>query len=257
MNTRTIVTVRQTFLSCLLLLTPLLLPGCSRDVMVSTVLEDSAGLRPGDKVYLESGEVGFVDSIEVTEQTPGFTIDIGLYPQHAELIQEDAVAYVPPEGPPMLRLLNPSEPAAPVAPGDRLKGLTPLELAIWQVSDAAGRASSLVEALALRIDHYFDSEDWEQTRAEIDDEISGLATSSRTTAERVAEELQALVESLTEQAADSASELSEEVARIEAEIARLQAEGHEELADSLRRLLDSIEDMAQPVPDHEPPLQEA
>jgi ABC-type transporter Mla subunit MlaD len=253
MNTQTVSAFLRSFFSCLLLVVLFLLSGCSRDVMVSTVLEDTAGLRPGDRVYLDSGEVGVVDSIEATEQTPGFTVDFGLYPQNAELIQKNAVAYVPPEGPPMLVLLNPSEPAAPVAPGGRLKGLSPLELAIWQVSDAAGRASSLMEALALRIDNYFESEEWEKARADIDDEISGLAASSRATAEHVAEELQVLIESLTETVAGSANELSEELTRIEEEIATLEMQGHEELAGSLRGLLERIEMMTRPEPDRESP----
>ena len=238
--------MRGSLFGCMVLAVLLLLSGCSRGVAVSTVLEDSAGLRAGDKVYLDAREVGAVGSIEANGQTPGFTVEIDLDPAHAELVQRNAIAYVPPESPPMLVLLNPSELAPPVTPGDRIKGLTPLELAIWQVSDVAGQASSLMEALALRIDSYFESEDWAQTRAEIDEEISGLAADSRASAERVAEELQGLIESISETATDSASRLGEEVADIEEEIARLEREGYAELAESLRRLLDRIETMAQP-----------
>ena len=238
--------MRSSLFGCLVLAVLLLLSGCSRGIAVSTVLEDSAGLRPGDRVYLDARDVGAVESIEATGRTPGHTVGITLDPAHAELVQRNAVAYVPPESPPMLVLLNPSEMAPPVVAGDRIKGLTPLELAIWQVSDVAGRASSLMEALALRIDSYFESEDWAQTRSEIDEEISGLTADSRATAERVAEELQGLIESMAETATDSASRLGEEVADIEAEIARLETEGHEKLAESLRRLLARIETMAQP-----------
>jgi ABC-type transporter Mla subunit MlaD len=227
----------------------LLLAGCSRDVPVSTVLEETGGLRAGDKVYLDGREVGSIDSIETAGQTPGVAIDISLYPEHAVLVQEDAVAYVPLESPPMLRLVNPAKTAPPVAPGGRLKGLSALELTIWQVSDAAGQASSLMEALALRIDDYFESEEWRQARAQLDTEMSELAASSKATAERVAEELAQLIESLTEAAADRADEVGEEITRIKKEIRRLEAEGHEELAESLRRLLERVEEMAQPEPE--------
>ena len=224
----------------------LLLTGCSRSVSVSTVLEETGGLRAGDKVYLEAREVGVIDGIEAAGQTPGFALAISLYPEHAELVQEDAVAYVPPEGPPMLVLVNPAETAPSVAAGGRLKGLSPLELTIWQVSDAAAQASSLMEALALRIDDYFESEEWQQARVQLDKEMSELAASSRATAERVVEELEQLIKSLTETAADRAEEVSEEMVRIEEEIRRLEAEGHEELAASLRRLLERLEQMAEP-----------
>jgi hypothetical protein len=224
----------------------LLLAGCSRGVPVSTVLEETGGLRAGDKVYLDAREVGSIDGIEAAEQTPGYAIEVSLYPEHAVLVQEDAVAYVPLESPPMLVLVNPSETAPPVAPGGRLRGLSALELTIWQVSDAASQASSLMEALALRIDDYFESEEWQQARAQLDTEVSELAESSRATAERVGEELAQLIESLTETAAEHADELGEEMARIEKEIRRLEAEGHEELAESLRRLLERVEEMAPP-----------
>jgi len=64
--------MRKAFVYQLLLVWLLLLSACSRDVMVSTVLQDTGGLRPGDKVYLASREVGSVERIRVTEQTPGF-----------------------------------------------------------------------------------------------------------------------------------------------------------------------------------------
>ncbi len=238
--------MRGSSFGCVILAALLLLSGCSRDIAVSTVLEDTAGLRPGDKVYLDAREVGAVESIEVAGQTPGFKIGVNLDPAHAKLVQQDAVAYVPPESPPMLVLLNPSEVAPPVVPGDRIKGLTPLELAIWQVSDVVGQASSLMEALALRIDSYFESEYWTQTRAEIDEEFSDLAADSRATAERVAEKLERLIESMAEATTDNTSRLGEEVADIEAQIARLEKEGHEEVAESLRHLLERIEAMARP-----------
>lgn len=232
----------------LTLLLLFLLAGCSRSIAVSTVLEDTGGLRNGDKVYLDAREVGSVGGIEAAAQTPGFTIAVDLYPEHAELVQENAVAYVPLESPPRLVLVNPSQTAAPVTAGGRLKGLSPLELTIWQVSDAASRASSLMEAFALKIDEYFESEEWAETSAQIDEEMAELAASSRASAERVAEELQQLLESLTETAADSANELGDELERIEQDIDELQAEGHDELANSLRRLLERLQSMAQPDP---------
>ncbi len=233
--------MRRRFLDGLILVALLLLSGCSRDVTLSTVLEAPEGLRPGDGVYLETREVGSVDEVEVAEQVPGYVIEFSLEPALAPLVQNNAVAYVPVEGPPMLVILNPSETAEPVASGGRLKGLTPLELAIWQVSDAVGRASSLMDVMTDRIESYFESEDWHQTRADIDEEIAGLAASSRSTAERVVTELEGLIESATETAADTSNELGGDIARIEKEIDRLAAEGHSELADSLRRLLERID----------------
>ena len=114
-----------------------------------------------------------------------------------------------------------------MAPGGRLKGLSPLEAAIWQAGDAATAASDFLELLRQKVDGYIQSEDWALTGAQIDAEISELATNSEATAERIVEEVRLLIESLTEDAA----------AEIEAEIARLEAEGREELATSLRRLL--------------------
>lgn len=234
-------------LVCNLLVTAmLLLSGCSRDVAVSTVLEDTGGLRPGDKVYLAAREVGSVESVQVTEQTPGLTVELALYPEHAELVQSNAVAYVPLKSPPSVVLINPAEPAPPVAPGGRLKGLSPLEAVVWQAHDAAVSASEAIDQFAREIDRYFESEDWARTRAQIDAELEALAADSRDAADRVVEELRALIDSITEGPAKSRDERDADVAAIERHIASLEADGHKELAASLRRLLDRIEAMAPP-----------
>jgi hypothetical protein len=224
--------------------TLLLLSACAREVPVSTVFTDAGGLRPGDKVYLAAREVGSVQRIAATEEIPGYTVEIALYPNHAELVQANAVAYVPLKSPPTVVLVNPTEPAAPVAPGARLRGLTPLEAAVWQAHDAALAASAFIDQLARDIDRYFDSDDWARTRAEIDAEIAKLAADSRTAAERVVEELRLLFESIRDGAPAAGDTLEAEVAAIEAHIARLEAQGHEELVASLRRLLDRLEAMA-------------
>ena len=242
MKLRTVFSERWA-IPCAVLL--LLLSGCSRDIGVSTVLEDTAGLRVGDKVFLDAREVGRVDRIEPAGQTPGFVVEFGLYEEHAELVQENAVTYVPLESPPRLVLVNPAEPALAVTAGGRLKGLSPLDLVIWQIQDAAGHASSLMEELALSIDSYLESEEWRETRADIDREISSIADRSRTAAERVAGELQALVESLAKTAENRAGELGEELSRIESEIDRLEAEGYEELAAALHRMHKQVEALAE------------
>jgi len=256
MRFRSGTTTDQMFVRLALLMWLLFLPACSRDIAISTVLDDTGGLRPGDKVYLESREVGSVDSVEVTKQAPGFTVEFSLYPEHAELIQTNALAYVPLRSPPMLVLLNPTEPAAPVAAGARLKGLSPLGAAIWQASDAAAAVSDLMEQFATEVDSYFGSEDWARTRARIDQEINGLTADSKAAAERIVEEFQRLIESLTRQTADGAHATGQQVTAIEADIDRLEAQGHPELATSLRRLLEQIEAMA-PSADSQPAGNEA
>jgi ABC-type transporter Mla subunit MlaD len=234
----------QLFVRTLLATSLLLLAACTRDVAVSTVLEDPGGLRRGDKVYLAAREVGSVESIGVAEQTPGFTVELALYPEHAELVQSNAVAHVPLKSPPSVVLINPTETAEPVAPGGHLRGLSPLGAAVWQAHDAAAAASDFIDLFAQELDGYFESEDWARTRAQIDAEIAQLAADSREAAHRVAEELRLLLESIREDARDGANALGEEVAAIEERIARLEVEGHEALVASLRRLLDQIEAMA-------------
>lgn len=231
-----------------MLLLALLLSACTRDVRISTVVDDAEGLRPGDKVYLADREVGSVKSIALAEQTPGVTIELGLYPEHAELVQANAVAYVPLKSPPSVVLLNPSEPAAPVAPGAHLKGLSPLGAVVWQANDAAAAASDLIDQFTRQMEDYFDSEDWARTRAQIDAEIAGLAEDSRDAAERIVEEFRQLLESISEDAPRRTETLDEDVAAIEREIDRLDEEGHKDLAASLRRLLEQIEALAPPEP---------
>jgi ABC-type transporter Mla subunit MlaD len=219
---------------------------------VSTVLDDSGGLRPGDRVYLDSREVGSVTGVTAAAKTPGFTIEFGLYPEHAELVQANAIAYIPLKSPPMVVLENPVEEADPVAPNGRLRGLSPMEAAVWQANEAADSASEFMAAFARKIDRYFESEDWQETRAEIDAGMEELATESRTAADRIADAFRELVDTLNEAAARGSATLEDEVAGIEHDIAKLKADGHEELAASLQRLLDRIESMAPPEEPEDP-----
>ncbi len=108
--------------ACTVLLAMLPLSGCSRDIAVSTVLEETSGLRSGDRVYLDAREVGSIDRIDADGQAPGSIIEFNLYPEHAELVQENAVAYIPLESPPRLVLVNPTEAAAAVVPGGAPEG---------------------------------------------------------------------------------------------------------------------------------------
>jgi hypothetical protein len=229
-----------------LLIALLALSACSRDLAISTVLEESGGLRAGDKVYLEAREVGSVASVAQSEGAPGVVVSIGLYPEHAELVQSNAVAYVPLQSPPSVTLVNPLVPAAPVAAGAHLKGLSPLQAALWQVGETATAASAFLDGFARDVDRYFESERWAETQVQIDSAIAELAEESTEAAERIVGELEALFEATREEAAAGAQALEDETAAVEAEIRRLQAEGHAELAASLRRLLAQLEALAPP-----------
>jgi len=239
--------MRQLLIPHSMLLLALLLSACTRDVGISTVVDDAEGLRPGDKVYLAAREVGTVTSVATSEQTPGVTIELGLYPEHAELVQSNAVAYVPLKSPPSVVLLNPAEAAPPVEPGAHLKGLSPLGAVVWQANDAAAAATALVDQFTRQMEDYFESDDWARTRANIDAEIAGLAEDSKHAADRVVEELQQLLEGISEAAPRRAETLDEDTAAIEREIDRLDAEGHHDLAASRRRLLKQVEAWTPPA----------
>jgi hypothetical protein len=249
--------MRHLTIRLFLLSSVIVLSACAREVPISTVLEDSGGLRPGDRVYLDSREVGSVSAVVVTEETPGFTVEFGLYPEHAELVQANAIAYVPLRSPPMIVLENPAEKADAVAAGAHLKGLSPMEAAMWQANDAANSASEFMAAFAEKIESYFESEDWQETRAEIDAGMDELASESRTAADRIADAFRELVDTLNEAAARGSATREDEVAAIEQDIAKLKADGHEDLATSLERLLERIESMTPPEEPEEPSPDEA
>ena len=231
----------QIYAHSVLLTTVLLLSACSRDVVVSTDLPDSGDLRPGDGVFLAERRLGTVRAIKATDQPPRAAVEIGLAPEHAALVQSNAVAYLALEGPPSLVLMNPTAAANPVAPGDRLRGLTPLEATIWRAGTAAEAVSGIVDQVSSKIVDYLQSDEWAQTQAEIDAEIARLASDSRQAAQSVVDELQALFDTINDRAADGAQKLADELTAIEAEINRLEAEGHDRLADALRRLRERIE----------------
>lgn len=235
--------MRQPFFRSLLLAGLLLISACSGDIDVSAVFDDTGGLQPGDKVLLAKREVGAVKAIEVVEQAPGFVVELGLYPEHAELIQSNAVAYVPLSSPPTVVLINPTEAATPIAPGGRLRGLSPLEAAMWRANDTAGAVAAVIDQFGRQIDAYFESKDWEQTSAQIEAEIAELASQSSEAAETVVDELERLSASIRDGAAGRAQSLDEELDAIDREVDRLEAEGHKELVSALRRMLGRIEAM--------------
>lgn len=227
--------------SWLLMAAVLLLSACSRDVVISTELPVGANLRPGDTVVLDERELGTVSAIEVTPESNGMTVEISLHPEYAELVQSNAVAFASLEGPPALVLANPSETAAAVASGTRLRGLSAFEAAIWSAGNAAEVFSGIIDQFGQSIINYLESDEWAQTQSEIDAEIAKLAADSQRAAESVAEELKDLFDSINDRAAENAQLLADELTTIKEEIERLEAEGHEQLVAALRRLLEQIE----------------
>ncbi|MEM1436847.1 MAG: MlaD family protein [Pseudomonadota bacterium] len=248
--------MNQSIIRSLLLAILLLQTACSRDLSVSTVLPASSSLRPGDKVYLADQEVGTVRAIEVSEATSGIAVTIDIEAEQAQRVQSNAVAYTALEGQPALVLSNPSEPADPVAPGGRLRGLSPLEAALWRGGDAAQIVAGIVDQFGRKVADYLKGEEWTQAQAEVEAEIAGLADDSRQAAETVLDTVGALFDTVGDRAAEGANLLADELASIRTEIERLEVEGHEQLATALRRLLERLEKIAQPEAQSPAPTRE-
>lgn len=216
------------------------LGACQSTLHVDVRFEDGLGLRGGEAVRLDQTKVGRVDA--VTGDADGVVVSLALASQQvAELRSGAAAMIIQEEGKRYVQLFN-SGTGGRVTGGETLLGLnSAIEYLAWTASDAIDRTHAGLSIAAQTLHEYLASDEWQQRKQEMEQDLSRLGESLRElgeSAERDFEELTRQLEKESERAAEHYQALASELAKA---IAELNRRGQEELAESLDRLLQELD----------------
>jgi ABC-type transporter Mla subunit MlaD len=217
------------------------LSACTQTVDVSVSFPETRGLGEGDQVVFQGKKIGEVAS--VTPSDSGVTVRLALESEPSRAIQSNAAAIVAETDPRTVEVLNPPATGEAVTDGTTLEGLgTPLELALWRAGTTVGAAGQgLVDQLNETFDRYFDSTQWEQTKADIHAQLDAVSDQSATAIEGASTGLKAFLAELETESTELIADAEENLAELQQKIETFQQEGQAQLAESLRRILEQLE----------------
>lgn len=224
------------------------LSACTKTVEVSVTFPESKGLREGDRVVFQDQDIGNVASVKPADS--GVVAGLTLDSETSRSVQTNAAAIVADTDPRTVEILNPPGTGEPVTDGASLEGLgSPLELALWRTGATIGAGQGLVEQLSATFDHYFDSEQWERTKAEILAQLDTISGQSAQAMESASEGLKAFLAELEVESTEVVQDTQERLAELQEQIETFQKEGQAELAASLKRILEQLDSaVSEPPP---------
>lgn len=222
----------------------LALIGCSslsNSVHVSVVFDHADGLTSGTAVQYGGTTIGKVKA--VTHGADGATVQLQL--EESSRVQRNAAAMITNDGSPRVEILNPGSTGEAIADGDKLYGLNShLELLAWRAGSTLGAMTEAMGEAAWTAQDYFQSEEWEQAKREMQTQVDILARQSSDALERIGKDYDVLLrelESQSQKAMDQALKDYETLTdELEVQLRQFSEDGQEELSDALQRLLDIL-----------------
>ena len=232
-----------------------LLSACSRDISVSVTFEGAGPLKTGAPVYFNDVQIGEVADSTITGDL--MKADLSLDPELAAGLKSGSAALLGArDGQPVVTLYNYRPGREPLQSGGELIGLNdPLELAAWRTGEALDTGSQSMEEVTRSMTEYFESEEWQQRKEEMNRRMEALQSELGRTYEETnraynefLEDLESQSEAARERAQESYSRLTE---RLRQDIARLKEQGNEELVEPLMRLLEDLSRAMEKKPEQE------
>ncbi|MDH3688522.1 MAG: MlaD family protein [Gammaproteobacteria bacterium] len=223
-----------------------LVAGCglsSKSIDVSVVFADAEALSPGQVVRFGRNDVGKVKAVE--RNAEGATVHLRLNEEEAGAVQHNAAAMIVYAEPRRVEIYNPGSTGETITDGDKLYGLNNnLELLAWQAGSAAASVTQSMQQAVTGLQEYFDSEDWERAKQEMQRQLDLLARESNESLERLGRDYETLLKELESQSAEAMEEAQkhfEDFARaLEEQLRELNEKGQHDLANALQRLLDIL-----------------
>lgn len=215
----------------------------SNSVRVSVVFDHVDGLKSGHVVQFKGMEIGKVKAVRQTAE--GATVRLQIAADEASQVQRNAAAIIVDGEPQQVRIYNPGTRGDPITEGDTLYGLnSSLELLAWQAGSSVGAMTHALQEATDTVEDYFESEEWERAKGEMQMQLDLLAKESSETLERMGKDYAALLNELeaqSEVAMDEARKLYAALSKeLEAQLREFREKGRHDLADALQRLLDAL-----------------
>ncbi|MFC1665789.1 MlaD family protein [Pseudomonadota bacterium] len=217
-------------------------------VQVNVLFEQANGISEDSSVLLNGVKIGEVKS--VTTKGKQVELILQLSVEKAKGVQTNAAAIVEGTEPANVVIYNPSTTAKTVQAGDTLFGLnSSLEFAAWRAGDSI---SSTVEQVSKFVHTYFEGEEWNKTKKEMNDLLGALEKQGRATHDDLARDFEELTNNLESQSEKALEEAQKSIDALAGKIEELRNQGQDEMARMLQLLIEELNralgHKRQPVP---------
>lgn len=224
----------------------------SNSVHVSVVFDHANGIASGTAVQYDGTTIGKVKA--VTHGADGATVQLQL--EKSNRVQRNSAAIITNDESQQVEILNPGSSGEAVADGDKLYGLNNhLELLAWRAGSTLGAVTEAMGEVTWTTQDYFESEEWEQAKREMQTQMDILTRQSSDALERIGKDYEVLLRELetqSEKAMERALKDYETLTdELETELRQFRDDGQEELSDAVQRLLDILNSALQGRDEHQ------
>lgn len=213
-------------------------------IEISAEFRNGKGLEPGAKVLFNGVTVGKVESLNPHENRVSVTFSIDA--DKSSAIQKNAAAVINSENATFVEIINPAGSGETIAEGARLYGLNShLELAAWQTGVTFGAAAQMLEQVAESVTSYLESDEWEQTKKDLQEQLSILEQQSQQAMQGVVQdiaiEIDAAVKELESRSARASENAQKHFEKLEKQFQEFQNKGQTDLTVTLQRILEQLQ----------------
>lgn len=221
------------------------LSGCAQGMHASALFTAEVQVEAGDGVWFDQELIGEVE--RAAREEDATRVFLSLQPDQAAVLRRGAAAMpVNRNGVTAIEILNSRTGREPLGDNAELVSLNnDFELIAWQTRETLDFTQTTLAAFTASMQKYFDSEDWDQQKKEIEQSLLQLNDDMQSAVMGLLRELEALQQELqakSEQRTQEAERrLTEVIVALQLQIQSLLQSGQSVLADSLQQLLDMLE----------------
>lgn len=226
----------------------LLLSGCGSDgkmadsVDLSVRFEQPKQLEEGTKV--EFGGVTIGEVVRVIAGDDETTVELRLDADKAGVVQKNAAAVITNLNGPAVKIINPAEATAEtltVDNGDNLRGLnSSLDEAAWHAGKAIGVMQGVLEQATQSFNEYFESDEWNTTKNEVENGLNDLGEQSAEAAESIRKNVEQMMAELEAQTGETVRDAEKHFGEIEKQFRDFGENGGQEMLDTFESFLESL-----------------
>lgn len=204
--------------------------------------KDVGDLSAGSDV--EFGGVKIGEVVRVVAGDDDTTVELKLDADKAGVVQKNAAAAVSGISTPTVQIINPAEATADtltIADGDNLRGLnSSLEEAAWHAGKAIGMLQGVMEQATQSFSQYLESDEWQDTKREVETGLSGLTEQSTEAAETIRRNVEKMMAELEAQSGETVREAEKNFGEIEKQFRDLGEKGGKDIMNTVEQFLESL-----------------
>ena len=229
-----------------LLAAVLLVASCGEDKApeLSVLFWTDATVAQGNEVVFDRATVGKVN--KVAAEGDGSRITLSVSADKLAMLHEGSAAMMTTfGGSPVVEVYDRGSGDALSDGGELIALNNSLEYLAWQTGKSVDSAQSSLMEMTASVQSYFESEEWEGKRREVEQRLEQLGANAENTMQQMQEDYDAMVkelESKTEESAELAKKHYEQLSEnVEKQLKLLMENGEESLAATMQQFSDTMD----------------